>query len=67
MTQQEGRDHNKIKYNSWVGDSQTGEHTPQKFTHWSEGCEPHVRLPNLGFRQREEEFLENQTLKSSEI
>ena len=38
---------------------------PQKFTHWTEGSEPHVRLPNLGDRRREEEFLENQTLKPS--
>ena len=38
---------------------------PQKSTHWSEGSEPHVRLPNLGVRQQEEEFLENQTLKPS--
>ena len=50
-----------------MGDSQTGEHIPQKSTHWSEGSEPHVRLPNLGVRQREEEFLENQTLKTSRI
>ena len=41
--------------------------TPQKSTHWSEGSEPHVRLLNLGVRQREEEFLENQTLKPSRI
>ena len=40
---------------------------PQKSTHWSEGSEPHVRLPNLGVRQLEEEFLENQTLKASGI
>ena len=40
---------------------------PQKSTHWSEGSEPHVRLPNLGVRQWEEEFLENQTLKASAI
>ena len=40
---------------------------PQKSTHWSEGSEPHVRLPNLGVWQWEEEFLENQTLKSSRI
>ena len=35
--------------------------------HWREGSEPHVRLPNLGVRQQEEEFPENQTLKASEI
>ena len=40
---------------------------PQKSTHWSEDSEPHVRLPNLGVWQREEEFLENQTLKASDI
>ena len=39
----------------------------QKSTHWSEGSEPHIRLPNLGVWQREEEFLENQTLKASGI
>ena len=50
-----------------MGDSQTGEHIPQKYTHWSEGSEPHVRLPNLGVQQREEEILENQTLKASGI
>ena len=38
---------------------------PQKSTHWSEGSEPLVRLPNLGVWQWEEEFLENQTLKPS--
>ena len=38
---------------------------PQKFTHWSEGFEPHIRLPNLGFWQWEEEFPEIQTLKPS--
>ena len=40
---------------------------PQKSTHWSEGSEPHDRLPNLGVQQWEEEFLENQTSKSSGI
>ena len=35
--------------------------------HWSEGSEPHIRLPNLGVQQREEEFLENQTWKASRI
>ena len=40
---------------------------PQKSTHWSEGSEPHVRLPNLGVWQQGEEFLENQTLKASGI
>ena len=40
---------------------------PQKSTHWREGSEPHVRLPNLGVRQWEEEFPENQTLKASGI
>ena len=60
--------HNKIKsHNCWVGDSQTGEHIPWKSTHWSEGSEPHVRLPNMGVRQQEEEFLENHTLKASRI
>ena len=49
-----------------MGDSQTGEH-PQKSTHWSEGSEPHITLPNMGVQQREEEFLENQTLKASGI
>ena len=34
---------------------------------WSEGSEPHVRLPNLGVRQCEEEYLEDQTLKASGI
>ena len=62
----EGQNHSKIKsHNWWVDDSQTGEHIPQKSTHWSEGSEPQVRLPNLGVRQREEEFLENQILKPS--
>ena len=46
-----------------MGDSQTGEHIPQKSTHWSEGSEPQVRLPNLGVWQRKEEFLENQILR----
>ena len=46
-----------------MGDSQTGEH----LYHCSEGSEPHIRLPNLGIQQREEEFLENQTLKASGI
>ena len=40
---------------------------PQKSTHWSEGSEPHIMLPNLGVWQREEEFLENQTLKATRI
>ena len=40
---------------------------PQKSTHWREGSEPHVRLPNLEVRQWEEEFLEDQTLKGSGI
>ena len=39
----------------------------KKSTHWSEGSELQVRLCNLGVRQWEEEFLENQTLKASEI
>ena len=65
---QEGHNHNTIKsHNCWVGDSQTGEHIPQKSTHWSEGSEPQVRLPKLGARQQEEEFLKNQTLKASRI
>ena len=42
-------------------------HITQKSTHWSEGSEPHVRHPNLGACQREEKFLENQTLKASGI
>ena len=33
--------------------------------HWSEGSEPHGRLPNLEVWQREQEFLENQTFKPS--
>ena len=33
----------------------------------SEDSEPRVRLPSLGVRQWEEEFLENQTLKASRI
>ena len=37
----------------------------QKSNHWSEDSKPHVRLPNLGVWQWEEEFLENQTLKTS--
>ena len=40
---------------------------PQGSTHWSEGSEPHVRLPNLEVWQQEEEFLENQTLKTGRI
>ena len=40
---------------------------PQKSTHWSEGSEPHFRLPNLEVWQQEEEFPENQTLKASRI
>ena len=40
---------------------------PQKSTRWSEGSEPHIRLPNLGVQQREEELPENQTLKASGI
>ena len=36
-------------------------------THWSEGFESQVRLPNLGIWQREKELLENQTLKASGI
>ena len=40
---------------------------PQKPTHWSEGSEPHIRLPNLGVWQWEEEFSENQTLKARRI
>ena len=68
MRQYEGCKHNKIKsHNCWVGDSNWRTLIPQKYTHWSEGSEPHVRLPNLGVQQREEEFLENQTLKASEI
>ena len=38
-----------------------------KSTYWSEGSEPHIRLPNLGVWQREEELPENQTLKASRI
>ena len=68
MRWQEGCNHNKIKSrNCWVGDSQTGEHLYHKSTHWSEGSEPHVRLPNLGVRKWEEEFLENHTLKAHRI
>ena len=40
---------------------------PQKSTHWSKGSEPHIRFCNLGVRQREEEFLENQTLTGTGI
>ena len=40
---------------------------PRKSTHWSEGSEHHVRLPNQGLWQWEEEFLENQTLKAGRI
>ena len=40
---------------------------PQKSTHWSEGSEHHSRLPNLGVRQGEEEFPDNQILKASRI
>ena len=60
--------HNKIKFhNCWVHDTKWRTLIPQKSTHWSEGSEPHVRLPNLGVWQQEEEFPENQTLKASEI
>ena len=53
-------------------DSQTGEHLYHRsgyttYTHWSEGSETHIRLPNLGVQQQEKEFLENQTLKASGI
>ena len=47
----------------WLTDRRTL--IPQKSTHWSEDSEPHVRFPNLGVWQQEEEFLENQTLKPS--
>ena len=50
-----------------MGDSDWRTLIPQKSTHWSEGSEPHGRLLNLGVWQREEEFLENQTLKASGI
>ena len=40
---------------------------PQKSTHWSEGSEPDVRLPNLGVWQQEKEFLEKQNLTASGI
>ena len=39
----------------------------QESTQWSEDSEPHIRLPNLGVWQQEEEFPENQTLKASGI
>ena len=68
MRWHKGRNHNKIKsHNGWVGDPQTGEHIPQKSTHWSEGSESHISLPNLGVWQWEEEFSDNQTLKPSRI
>ena len=50
-----------------MGDSNWRTLILQKSTHWSEGSEPHVRLPNLEVWQWEEEFLENQTLKASGI
>ena len=50
-----------------MGDSDWRTLIPKKSTHWSEGSEPHVRLPNVGVQQWEYEFLENQTLKSSGI
>ena len=36
-------------------------------THWSEGSESHVMLPNLWVWQREGEFPEKQTLKAGRI
>ena len=59
-----------VKSNPWLlGGWLTDWRTliPQKSTHWKEGSEPHVRLPNLEARQWKEEFLENQTLKASGI
>ena len=41
---------------------------PQKFSHWSERSEPHVRFPScLGVWQREESLPENLALKTSRI
>ena len=56
---------NPILVGGWLTDWRTL--IPQKSTHWSEGSEPHVRLPNLGVWQWEEEFLEKQTSKASGI
>ena len=56
---------NPIPLGGWLTNWRTI--IPQKSTHWSEGSEPHVRLPNLGVWQWEEEFPENQTLKASRI
>ena len=39
----------------------------QSSTHWSEGSEPHIRLPNLDIWQWKEEFLESQTSKAGRI
>ena len=46
----EGHNHDKIKsYTHWVDDPQTGGIViPNKFSHYCEGSEPHVSLPNLG-------------------
>ena len=69
MRPYEWRNHSKIKsHNCRVGDSQTGEHLYHRSPPTGvKVLSPQVRLPNLGVRQREEEFLENQTLKASGI
>ena len=60
----------KIKSNpitaGWVTHKLENTYTTQVH-HWSEGSEPHIRLPNLGPQQWEEEFLENQTVKATGI
>ena len=68
MRWQEGRDHNKINpiTAGWVTHKLKNNDTTEVHPR-SKGSEPHVRLPNLGARQRGEEFLENQTLKTSGI
>ena len=45
-----------------LGNTYTTEVHPLEWRFWA-----HIRLPNLGVQQREEEFLENQTLKASGI
>ena len=71
MRWQEGCNHNKIKSHNpiplgwWL--TNWRKITSQNSTHWSKGSESHVRLPNLGVQQREEEFPENQALKFSEV
>ena len=66
---QEGCNENQIKSHNPLSGQLTNWVTiiPNKLSHCCEGSEPYIRLPSLGFRQRDWESPGNLNLKTSGI